>query len=574
MPTAGRPADPQANPSPDLSTSENAVASAQEVPPVATTVPGTHHFTAPSASHEIGSDAAESVSPPVAHPPAAPPPKPHWAKRLVSDKFALVSSTFVSLGLRVGTTVVMGRLLTPDDYGLYSLVILAPFVFTSLGDLNLPAAMVQIRSHDDETVIDTGTLLTWLLGAAQFAAFLIGGFYLYYFSERNAGDIRVLVLALIMGLAGAVSLFSISQGSVISRARRFGIETRQNLIFSVSSALTGIVLALSGLGVYALALQGLVARLISCFTLARHVPLRLPRKITWGAMRSYAKFCSGITIADYIGNFESKTFELSVLKAGGPVGQARLGEWGRSLTLLSLFSQNFNVAIDRVIYPALCAAQDNRARMHELTRRHLETLMMANLFLASWLYFNAADIIRVVLGPNWYSITPMVQMLAFAIPLQALTSAGHIFCLATGQTFQMTIRNLIRGIIIIPVLFILMSARNDSITIILALLLVAKAIEGFTQIGMCWRLIGWPPRDTFIRIGAMLLIAALLSLAFHEMRHWIPHFLPRLTGNGIMAAFVRVLWFSLLGAALYFVLLRLLARESLRYVTAMARGKR
>ena len=496
------------------------------------------------------------------------------AKRFISDKFALASSTFISIGLRLGTTVVMGRLLLPSDYGLYTLVTIAPFLITSFGDFSIPGGVVQIRNHSEQTVIDTGMFLGMFLGIINVIAYVVGGYYLYAYSSHTIGDHTVLRLALIIGFGNALNLYYAIQLSVINRAQKYGTESKQNIIFSLTSAVTGITLGFSGFGVYALAIQSVVAQIISCVLISRHIPFQWPRQVTLPAIKTYAKFCSGLTASNYISNFESKAFEYCVLKNGGVNGKTRLGEWGRGLTILSLVSQNFNVAIDRVIYPAICSAQFDIKRIRELSRRHLEALLIMSGFVTAWLYCNSDDVVRVIMGRNWSSLPPMLKILAFAVPLQALTSAGHVVCVALGKTMQLTIRTTLRFVVIVPLLYLIITRGNGSLSLILGLLLLAKAIDAFTQIGFAWGITGIPPLDTFKRIFGMAISSVLLAMVFHLMKTFVHEHVLILSGNSLLISLLRVTLMSLFGIATYSVLLHVLARESVEYVFTMIKGKK
>lgn len=492
----------------------------------------------------------------------------------MSDKFALAGSTFVSLGLRVGTTVVMGRLLLPADYGLFQLVTLAPFLFTSLGDLNLPSAVVQIRGHDERTVSDTGMFLGMVMGALSILAFLAGGVYLYFYNAEALHDERAIWLALIIGVGAALAMVNGTQGALINRARKYGTETRLNLTFSLTAAGTGLAMALSGMGVYALALQSLAAQIVMTFMLSRHVPLHLPRQVSVAAMKSFARFCGGMVAASYVGNFESRFFEIGVLKTARTDPKAALGEYNRSLTVLSLVSQNLNAALDRVIFPAICAAQHDLPRARDLSRRHLEAVVLMSGFMGAWLFFNAADVVRVILGPNWGTVVPMLRILAFAVPVAAVSQAAHVTCVAMGRTFSLTITTIGRSLITLPILGLLIYLHKDGIHAILIVYVATRAAFAGGLIGLAWRIVGLPPRNTLITALATIAAAVVVGGYFFAVQRGTATFLPALAADSTFAALLRVVLFSLSGLAVYALCARVLAPDSSRYMIAMARGNR
>lgn len=490
--------------------------------------------------------------------------------RRFSDKFYLASSTMLQLFARVGTTVVMGRFLTPDDYGLFTLVMLAPAVVTSLGDFSTPAAIVQLRADDEREVLDTGLVLVSVLGAVQFVALTAGGVLLYVYNPATLHDWRVVAVGAVVGLSTWLMYLYAAQLATLNRQRRFGQESRQNVIYTAVAAGSGVLMAVSGLGVFALALQSLLAQVVAGAAILRHVPLRFPARASWRMARQYVKFCSGVAGSNYVSVLEGRAFEYAVVGAAGDAGKARLGEWNRGLTVQSLVSQNFCSAVDRVAFPAVCAAQHDLPRAREISARHLETLTLLTVFLGVALYFCAADVVRVVLGPGWGMLPPLLAVLAVAVPMTAMTSAGYTLCTALGRTTAMAVWTVSRAAVVVPVVLLVPWAGATGVA---WLWVASRGVAGLGLLVAGWRVAGAPSARTFFHILGVAVAGAVAAGAFWALYHYAAPALPGFSGDGLIPSVLRLLTFGTAALVVYLGTVAVLARDVLKYVRNMSSGR-
>jgi len=155
---------------------------------------------------------------------------------------------------QIVVTLVLARLLTPNDFGLVAMLL----VFTSLGglltDAGFGTALVQrpqVTADDETTVfwfgIVTGALVAVLLclGADAIARF--------YAQPALASLTCVAALGIPLGALGAVP------DALLTKRMDFLARTNATLVASVGSGALAVVLAWRGYGVWSLVGQGLAA---------------------------------------------------------------------------------------------------------------------------------------------------------------------------------------------------------------------------------------------------------------------------------------------------------------------------
>ena len=161
-----------------------------------------------------------------------------------SDRFQLLSSTFVAQALRILTTIVMARWLTPRDYGLVGLTSAIPGVISSLGDFGAFRCLIQIRDLPDREVRETALALSAGLSAVYAVTAVSCGIALSFAYH----DSRLVWIA---GLQAATSFLAMLYGyqmANLSRDLLFNTESKQNLLFAGSQALSGMIFAVLGFG--------------------------------------------------------------------------------------------------------------------------------------------------------------------------------------------------------------------------------------------------------------------------------------------------------------------------------------
>lgn len=174
--------------------------------------------------------------------------------------------------LRLGSVVVgivLARLLTPEQFGVYAIALTVQGILMTVADLGLSADL--IRSDRPERIAPTiatfglvsgGTLTAVTVASAGQLADLMG-------SRDAAGAIAVLALTLLLGGVSVVPY-----GMLMRRFQQRELFLISAIDFVISTTVTFVLIA-AGLGVMALAIGRVAAQLVSStlqFVFARVVP--------------------------------------------------------------------------------------------------------------------------------------------------------------------------------------------------------------------------------------------------------------------------------------------------------------
>ncbi|HEX2964299.1 MAG TPA: lipopolysaccharide biosynthesis protein, partial [Syntrophorhabdaceae bacterium] len=158
-----------------------------------------------------------------------------------------LTSQFAKFALQLGSVAILARILTPEDYGLFAIVIAVVVFGGFLNDMGLQMSTIQRELVTHEQVSNlfwvnaaTGTALVLIAVAA---APLIGWFY---HEPRLTAMLAVLSLVFIANALGS------QQQAIMKRTMRFGTVAAIEAVSMASGVLVAIIAAFHGAGYWAL----------------------------------------------------------------------------------------------------------------------------------------------------------------------------------------------------------------------------------------------------------------------------------------------------------------------------------
>jgi len=336
----------------------------------------------------------------------------------------LVGRTLGFQLLTAGVTIVLARLLTPADYGLFAIALSVQLVGQNVAELGLPAALVRMPAPPPAELqaATMGFLLAVTLPAAL--ALLLVAFVLLPALGTYSDMVRVIAITL-----AAVPIYAARAVpmAMMDREMRFGrvaaVEAADTVGFNVFALAT----ALAGVGVFSLA--GAVpvgAALGALVAWSTQEAARVPR-FDLARVRPLVGFGSRVSALGvlYLGR------DLGYVTVIGAIGGAPMaGFYGMAKRLFS-FPTALAAAVSRVMLPTL--SQSGEERRARTSRMLGQIALVCGLPLA--LVAGAIQpFINVVLGPEWLPTSDIVLYGSLAMLLGAsIASPINSFCLAEGK---------------------------------------------------------------------------------------------------------------------------------------------
>jgi O-antigen/teichoic acid export membrane protein len=473
-----------------------------------------------------------------------------------SDKLQLISSTFLVQALRVCATLIMARFISPAENGAYFLVLVVGGLVMSLQDLSIPNSVVQIREFSQQTVLDTATVMAFLL-YGFYAAFLIGGGIML---SHQHSDPRLWKLSILIAVASMLGGLYTVQLAGLNRQMKFSAESRQNMIFSFSTAATGISFAALGWGAYAIALQTLVGQLVANIAISFRVRPRLPTQASWPAAKRFLRLGLPIAAGQYVGSVEGNILGLVIFSITGLQGQFWLGLWVKIVQVQQLFGQSLMAAFQRVAYPLVCHSLNDAQRLRDLFGRIMVVMMLVAMLLTSIVLVNSAEIIS-LLGPMWVKGTPLLFVAAWAIPAGAILCVGTMMCMALGNTKTILFVSVLNIVVFVPLMF---WAKRWGVIGLAVCWSATRYLIGFSTLRAATTRIGAGLRAVWRQLAGFTVAAAGAAAGMEAIN---AHLLQQLHAP------VRLIISGFAGSIIYTILVWIIDRKTVAYALSLARGR-
>lgn len=341
-------------------------------------------------------------------------------------------------------SIVLARLLAPEDYGIIALVTVFTTIMQVFVDSGLGTALIQKKNADDldfSSVFYFNFAVCLVLYAVMFAAApFIARFY-----NNAALTPLVRVISLTIVISGVKGI----QQSYVSRNmlfKRFFYATLGGTIFS---AFLGIGLAYAGFGVWALVAQQLSNAAIDTLILWLTVPWRPKKMFSWDRLKGLLSYGWKLLASGLLDRVYSSLRSLIIGKMYSP---ADLAFYERGNQFPDVIITNINTSIDSVLLPTMASSQDDRATVKSMTRRAIKTSTYIMAPLMMGLAFCAEPIVRLVLTEKWLPCVPFLRIFCITYIFYPIHTANLNAIKALGRSdlfFKLEIAKKIVGLTIL-----------------------------------------------------------------------------------------------------------------------------
>jgi O-antigen/teichoic acid export membrane protein len=415
---------------------------------------------------------------------------------IVNGSFLLVAE-----GLVLIQQLVVARLLSTEQVGLYGIVSITVITLLTLKQIGIDEQFVQQSEEDQELAFQRAFSLDLVLGAG-FAVFLL---LLAPAVAVAYGDWAL--APLMLALAYLPIAFALQAPSWIF-FRRMDFM-RQRIVQTAAPAATFVVtliLLIAGMDVWALVLGALVGNIVSAAVAARISPYRLRLRFDRETAKLYARFSWPILVAAVAGLVIRQG---QVFAFDAHLGLAGAGYITLAVTL-TRYADRADQIVTTTIYPAICAVTDRKEVMTELFVKSNRITAMWALPFGAGLALFAPDLVEYVLGDKWEPAVILLQLMGVTGAVHQLGFNWTAFYRAVGISRPQAVYALAAALaflaVPLPLLFI-------------------SGINGFAWGMLAVMAAAWGTRAYYIKV--LLPDVGLTSLAIRAL-------VPTLAATGIV----------------------------------------
>ena len=257
--------------------------------------------------------------------------------------------------LRLGSLIILARLLSPKDFGLVGMVTAFTGFLGVFRDFGLSSAAVQRTTITEEqmsTLFWINILLGLLLMAVAFA--MAPAIAAFYRNPQLFWVTAVLASGFLFNAAG------IQHSALLQRQMRFTALAMISVVSSIVAIAIGISGARAGYGYWALVVMTVASPLVATIGVwlsTGWIP-GIPRRRT--GIRSMMHFGGTLTLNGVVAYV---AYNAEKVMIGRFWGADAIGIYGRAQQLINIPTDNLNSAVGEVAFSALSQLQDDPIRL-------------------------------------------------------------------------------------------------------------------------------------------------------------------------------------------------------------------
>lgn len=343
------------------------------------------------------------------------------------------TATFAGQGakfvLNLGSTMILARLLTPQDFGLIAMVTAVTGFVLTFKDLGLSMATVQ-RVEINHGQIST---LFWVnvaisVGLTLITLALAPVIAWFYRDPRLLGVTAALSIAFIFGG------LTVQHQALLRRQMRLGAVATIEVSSLAAGVLTALVCAWAGLGYWALVWMQIAVAFtdaVGVWIASGWRPGLPVRRSGVRSMLAFGGYLTGFGVVNYAAR------NLDNILIGRYWGAGPLGLYSKAYSLLLLPLGQIVAPMTSVAVPALSRLQSQPERYRAYYLKALKIVAYLTMPLVVAMGVLSSEVVLLVLGPNWIGAAPIFRILAITALFQPIVSTTGWIYVSLGQTRRM-----------------------------------------------------------------------------------------------------------------------------------------
>ncbi len=371
-------------------------------------------------------------------------PASGFSSRVRSAVFWRSGSQILAQLVMWGSTLAVVRLLEPTDYGLFAMTQVVLAIFTFLNGYSFASSLVQAESIDERRIRQAFGLLILLNGGLALTQFLTAPLAAAYFRQPIIEEMLKLQCVIYL-----VTPFIAVPSAVLARSLDFKKQAAANMAGALAGALTSLLCAISGFGVWTL-----VWAPVALFTV-RAIGLTIAARII--VLPSFdlrdaghlLGFGGALMLCQFFWLIQSQA---DVFLAGRTFNPHDLGLYAEALFLTQIFTAKFIPPVNEVAFPAYAELHKKGGQIGDAFLTSARITMFVALPLYVGMAAVAGPLVETLFGPKWIGMAPLVQGLALAMPFFALQIVHSPATNALGNA-SVYLRTSIAGALIMPAAF-------------------------------------------------------------------------------------------------------------------------
>jgi O-antigen/teichoic acid export membrane protein len=424
-------------------------------------------------------------------------------------------------------TIVVVRLLAPDDYGLMGMAVLFTGFLLLFNELGLGAAIIRYPALSPTHISD----LRWAILAVNIGLFLavlgLAPIVAAWFAEP-----RLTSILRVLGAIFVIQGLGVPSACLLQREMAFKRKSQAELLGNLAGGITTLACAAAGLRVWSLVAGYLLQQLTTNALYYVYHPVRFSGTFSFRNVRQFVNFGFQVASSKILW-FGSSNADFLVV--GRLLGTTQLGYYSLAFQFSSLPLDKIVSLVTQVAFPSFSSVQHDDQTLKRIYVKLVSTVGLITFPMFFGLLVTAESGVRLALTDKWTAVVFPLQILCIVSCLRAIETLNTPLLLARGRSGIVLGNNVLQAIVL-PIGF------------------VVGARYGLEGVALAW-LVTWPGLYALVTYQT-------LQVAGLPVRHYLNALKHAAIGSALMAGGVTAVQVRWLEAA----------PPSVQFVTAGALG--
>ncbi|OQK17032.1 hypothetical protein AU255_03800 [Methyloprofundus sedimenti] len=370
-------------------------------------------------------------------------------QRAVRSGSWVIFGHLFSQGLRLGSNLILTRLLVPEIFGVMTIVTVIMVGLAMFSDVGLLQNIVQSKRGEERKYLNTAWTIQIIRGLAIFLIALVLSFGLYVLgqlgwlnSDTVYGNAQLPVILAVVSLTAIVAAFNSINILVLNRKLMMSKLIMIDLVSQVAGLMFMLMWAWYQRDVWALVFGGILSAVVKML-LSHNVSIGERCHFNWDkkAVHEIIHFGKWIFLSSIFGFLLNQGDRILL---GGMISAELLGVYSIAFFLANALKDALLKLISSVFFPVLSETVRNSPERLESTyykiRNKIDTITF---FIAGFIFASGETIVRFFYDSRYQDAGWMLQILSLSLVATGFFLSGQCF-LAQGNSKILTLMTLIQ----------------------------------------------------------------------------------------------------------------------------------
>ncbi|MFT6699549.1 MAG: teichuronic acid exporter [Porticoccaceae bacterium] len=342
-------------------------------------------------------------------------------KQALSGMIWTYSQQFGSQLLSFGVSVILARLILPEEFGLVGMLAVFMGVSSALFEGGLTSSLIRTKEINDEDYT-TVFIFNFIGSIVIYVLLFIGAPYIAAFYHQPI----LTDITRVYGLNFIFLAFGTVQNTVLTRELKFKKQALITLPAVLISSMVGLLMAYYGYGVWSLVFSALVNS--SFVSLSLWFNSEWKPKLVFNIEKFHIHFQYGykMTLSAILDTLFTNAYQIIIGRFYAP---AQVGYYSRANSLMMLPVGNISTALNRVVFPLFSKVQDDTPRFRNAYKEIMQLVLFIITPIIVIMALLAEPLVVFLFTDKWLSVVPIFKIICFTGILYPL----HVYNLLVLQ---------------------------------------------------------------------------------------------------------------------------------------------